>query len=68
MGTTNTCLLTESSSWFLKGSWFNELCCPQTTCRGGGPVSVAVNTCLHVGAGLIKQSQHMIRLERAFFV
>lgn len=34
MGTTNTCLLTESSSCFLKCFWFNELFvrCPQTTC------------------------------------
>lgn len=34
MGTANTCLLTESSSCFLKCFWLNELfvLCPQTTC------------------------------------
>lgn len=62
-------LLTESSFCFLKCFWFNELfvCCPQTTCDVC--TSVVVNTvCLHIGARLIKQGQHMIRLERISFI
>lgn len=68
MGMTNLSLLTGSFSCFLKCFCFNELfvCCPWTT-RVGVCTSVVVNTiCLHVGAGFVKQSQHLIRLERAF--
>lgn len=60
MGKINTCLWAESSPCFLRCLWFSELfvCCLQTT-------SGVCLCCEH--RLLLKQSQHMIRLERLYF-
>lgn len=60
MGKINMCLWAESSPCFLRCLWFSELfvCCLQTT-------SGVCLCCEH--RLLLKQSQHMIRLERLYF-
>lgn len=60
MGKINTCLWAESSPCFLRCLWFSELfvCCLQTT----SGVCLCCERRL-----LLKQSQHMIRLERLYF-